>query len=270
MNPVLFDFGAVKIYWYSVMILLGIIFAYFVITFESKKFRIPKTYLTNYFFYLLILSVLGARIYYCLFNLDYYKNNILEMFQVWNGGLAIHGGLIVGILFTIFYTKKYKINTLRFMDIIVPGVIIAQAIGRWGNFFNQEAHGGKVTLEFLQSLHLPKFIIDGMHINGSYFHPTFLYESLWCLLGFIVIVLIRKRKYLKIGRLTSTYLIWYGIGRFFIESLRTDSLMFNNLRAAQIISVLMIVAGIIIFITSRASRFENNYNDTSNIDEIKF
>jgi phosphatidylglycerol:prolipoprotein diacylglycerol transferase len=135
------------------------------------------------------------------------------------------------------------------MDIAVPSLIIAQAIGRWGNFFNGEAHGPETTLVNLQNMHLPEFIVDGMNIDGIYYHPTFLYESLWCVLGFLLLILIRRYyKCLKIGQLTSFYLIWYGTGRLFIESLRTDSLMLGSLKVAQIISIFMIIIGLLIFI----------------------
>ena len=268
MNPILVDFGIFKIHWYSVMILLGAILGYVVITREALKYKISKNYIINYLFYLIIFCIIGARLYYCLFNLDFYSKNPSEIYKIWNGGLAIHGGLFFGLIWTIFYTKKYKINTLRFLDIMAPGILLAQSIGRWGNFFNGEAHGGEVTLEFLNKLHLPQFIINGMNIDGVYYHPTFLYESILCLVGFILVLLIRRKRYLKIGRLTAFYLIWYGISRFFIESLRTDSLMFNNLKVAQVVSIGMIIAGIILFIVARAERFENNYNDISNLEEV--
>ena len=268
MNPILVDFGIFKIHWYSVMILLGAILGYIVITREALKYKISKNYIINYLFYLIIFCIIGARLYYCLFNLDFYSKNPSEIYKIWNGGLAIHGGLFFVLILTIFYTKKYKINTLRFLDIMAPGILLAQSIGRWGNFFNGEAHGGEVTLEFLNKLHLPQFIINGMNIDGVYYHPTFLYESILCLIGFILVLLIRRKRYLKIGRLTEFYLIWYGIGRFFIESLRTDSLMFNNLKVAQVVSIGMILAGVILFIVSRAERFENNYNDISNLEEV--
>jgi phosphatidylglycerol:prolipoprotein diacylglycerol transferase len=135
-------------------------------------------------------------------------------------------------------------------DLVVPSLIIAQAIGRWGNFFNSEAHGPVTTLDNLQSMKfIPEFVINGMKIDGIYYHPTFFYESIWCILGFVVLLVLRKfLKNLKSGQLTCVYLIWYGIGRFFIESLRTDSLMLFGLKAAQIVSLLMIIIGIILFI----------------------
>ena len=248
MNPVLIDLGFIKIYWYSIMILLGLFIGGSLIIKESKKFKIPENYMVNLIMYTIIFGIIGARLYYVIFNFQEYSNDLLSIFKIWEGGLAIHGGIIFGLITILIYTKKYKINTLRMLDIIVVGLIIGQAIGRWGNFFNGEAHGGVTTLEFLTSLHLPKFIIEGMNIYGVYYHPTFLYESLWCLIGFIVLFFFRKRYYNKIGQTTCLYLVWYGIGRFFIEGMRTDSLMLGTLKVAQLISILFVVIGIILII----------------------
>lgn len=271
MNPVLIDLGIVKIYWYSIMILLGLLIGGYLVLKESKRFKIPEDYITNMFLYTIIFGVLGARLYYVVFNWDYYSQDLISIFKIWEGGLAIHGGLLFGLIFIIYYTKKYKVNTFRMLDIVVVGLLIGQAIGRWGNFFNGEAHGGATTLEFLTSLHLPQFIIDGMNIYGTYYHPTFLYESLWCLLGLILFLIIRRRKYQKIGQLTGLYLIWYGIGRFFIEGMRTDSLMLGNLRMAQIVSIIFVIAGVLIFLArSSGTKFHNLYNDKEHLDEIHF
>jgi len=271
MNPVLVDLGFVKIYWYSIMILLGVFIGGSLLLKESKRFKIPEDYMINLITLTLIVAILGARIYYVIFEWNFYKDNLIEIFKVWEGGLAIHGGLIAGLLFIIFYTKKYKVNTFRMLDMIVVGLIIGQAIGRWGNFFNGEAHGGITSLEFLSSLHLPQFIIDGMKINGIYYHPTFLYESLWCIIGFILLLILRRRYYNKIGQTTALYMIWYGIGRFFIEGMRTDSLMLGDFRVAQLVSIGLVVIGIIIFIIkSRGSKLDNRYNDLEKIDKIIF
>lgn len=271
MSPILLDLGFIKIYWYSVMILLGLFIGGSLIIKESKKFKIPEDYIINLILYTIVFGIIGARLYYVLFEWSYYSNNLLDIIKVWEGGLAIHGGIIFGLIVIIIYTRKYKVNTLRMLDIIVVGLIIGQSIGRWGNFFNGEAHGPMTTLSFLESLHLPNFIIEGMKINGIYYQPTFLYESIWCFIGFIILLIFRRRKYCKIGQTTALYAIWYGIGRFFIEGLRTDSLMFFNLRIAQIVSILLIVIGIILFIIkSKGSVFDNLYNDKENIDEIRF
>ena len=260
MNPILIQIGPIKIYWYSVMILTGILIASKIILNESKKFNISKDKISDLLFYTIIIGCIGARLYYVLFNMDYYKNNLIDILKVWEGGLAIHGGIIAGAIFMIIYTKKKNINTLKVFDICVPGLLIGQALGRWGNFFNGEAHGPITTLAHLQEMHLPKFIIDGMNINGIYYIPTFLYESLWCILGLIIILIIRRTKIIKNGQITSIYLIWYGIGRFIIESLRTDSLMLRGLKQAQIISIIMIIIGIILFIISFKQEKYNKEN----------
>lgn len=250
MSKVAFNLGSITISWYSICILTGIIIASYIIGKEAKKFNIPSYFVSNLVFWCVVFGIVGARIYYVLFNLDYYLQSPMEIIKVWNGGLAIHGGIIAGIITLILYCKKYNIDIMRMTDISIVGVIIAQAIGRWGNFFNSEAHGGVVTKEFLESLHLAEFIIDGMHIGINYYHPTFLYESLLCIIGFILLILIRKNKKLKIGTLTSIYFIWYGIIRYFIESLRTDSLMLFDIKIAQLVSIAMIIIGIILLIIS--------------------
>lgn len=258
MNRVALDLGFFQIYWYSLFILFGIFTALFVIYKELKREQLDVDKFFDMAIYAIIIGILGARIYYVLFNLNYYSTNIVEIFQIWNGGLAIHGGILFGGLFILYYTKKYKLDTLKFLDIIVVGLIIAQAIGRWGNFFNNEAYGVETTLTSLRNMHLPEFIIDGMHINNHYYTPTFLYESLWNVLGFIILLIVRKNKNLKIGVLSGIYLTWYSLGRFFIEGLRLDSLMFMNIRVAQLVSLLLFIIGIILTIIS--IRRNKNYH----------
>ena len=248
MNSVLLNLGFIKIYWYSFLIFIAAIIGCFLAFKEAKKRGIPESFISNYLFYLIPIGIIGARIYYVIFEFESYKNNLIAIFKIWEGGLAIHGGIIAGLIFTFFYTKKHHINFFRITDIAAVSIIICQAIGRWGNFFNSEAYGPETTLNFLNSLHLPQFIIDGMYINGTYYQPTFFYESVWCTIGFIILLLIRKNKKLILGHLTSIYLIWYGIGRFLIESLRQDSLMLGNLTVAQIISIIGILIGILIII----------------------
>ena len=248
MNSIALELGPITIYWYSITMFLAILTATILIVIESKKQKVNKDDLIDLIFYGIICGILGARIYYVLFNLDYYLQDPLEIIKIWHGGIAIHGAIIGGLLFLIFFSKKKKLNVLKMMDIIAVGLIIAQAIGRWGNFFNQEAHGTATTLSFLKSLHLPNFIIEGMHINGVYYHPTFLYESIWCLLGFIILLLIRKNKKINIGQLSGIYLVWYGIERFFVEGLRTDSLMLASIKVAQVVSIIYIISGIVLFL----------------------
>lgn len=244
MNSTLLDLGFFSIKWYSFFIFIGIIVASFIILKEYKKKDTNNIKMIDILFDGIIIGIIGARIYYVSFNLDYYLANPLEILQVWKGGLAIHGGIIAVSIFLIFYCRKNKMNFLLLLDILVVGVIIAQSIGRWGNFFNGEAYGRIVDIGFLQNLHLPKFIIDGMYIDGYYREPTFLYESVLSFVCFIVLFLVRKIKKLRVGQLTGIYFIWYGIERFLIESLRTDSLMLGNLKQAQIISIISCIVGI--------------------------
>ena len=263
MNRVAIDLGFIQIYWYSLCILTGMMIGMFLVYRETKKRNISENLITNLIFYTVILAIIGARLYYVIFSWDYYSNNILEIFEIWNGGLAIHGAIIVGGLYLIYYTKRHKMDTLKVLDICSVGLIIGQAIGRWGNFFNQEAYGSEVTLGFLKGLHLPGFIIDGMHINGAYYHPTFLYESLWCIIGFIILLVIRRRKYIKTGQIFGIYCMWYSLGRFFIEGLRTDSLMLGSFKMAQIVSIGMFLVGLFFFIRRlKVSRFEHLYNES--------
>lgn len=247
MNPIFLDLGFIQIYWYSIMILLGIILASIVILKECKRFNIDNDFMLNLFFYTIPISIIGARLYFVIFNFNYYSNNVIEIFKLWEGGLAIHGGIIAGLIFIIYYCKRYNQNIWKILDIAVIGLIIGQIIGRWGNFFNQEAYGSATTLSYLKSIYLPNFIIDGMKINNIYYHPTFLYESIWNFIGLIILLKIR-RKNVKIGQISSIYLIWYGIGRLFIESLRQDSLMLGHIKVAQLVSLLMIIFGIFLFI----------------------
>ena len=258
MNPILLDLGFVEIRWYSVLILTAFIIGYFLVVNRCKKVGISQTFITDLSFYLIIFCILGARIYYCLFNLDYYLKNLIDIFKIWEGGLAIHGGIIAGILTIYFYSRKKEISLLKLLDIFAPALVLGQAIGRWGNFFNMEAYGPEVALSTLQNLNIPKFIIEGMYIDSAYHHPTFLYESIGCLVIFIIIILIRNVKKIKTGQIASLYFIFYGIIRFLIEGLRQDSLMFFNLKAAQLISILMFVIGLYLFIRPYIKKeFEN-------------
>ena len=272
MNPYLIDLGFFQISWYSIFILIAVFIGGIIILHETKKFDIPEEFMSNLIFWVVILGVVGARLYYVAFNFAYYSANPIDIFKIWEGGLAIHGGILFGLIFTVIYAAKYKVKLYRILDIMVPGLIIGQAIGRWGNFFNQEAFGGEVTKSFLTGLHIPEFIVNGMYINGSYYHPTFLYESLWCILGFVMIIVIRRfYKYLKTGQLTGIYLMWYSVGRFFIEALRTDSLMIGNFKIAQIVSIILFIAGLVIVsLKTTGSKFEGLYKEVETTSEIKF
>ena len=250
MNRIALDLGFIQIYWYSITMFLGVIVGIIVAYIEIKRKKINLSNFSDMAFYAILFGFIGARIYYVLFNLDFYLADPIEIIKIWNGGLAIHGGIIGAVIAIYVYCKKKKLVFIEMLDICAPAIVIGQVIGRWGNFFNSEAHGGIVTKSFLESMHLPNFIINGMYINGNYYHPTFLYESILNLICFIVLMFLRRNKDIKIGVITGIYLIWYGVIRIFIESLRTDSLMLGNIKMAQLIGLPMIIIGIILIIVS--------------------
>ena len=270
MNPVIFNIGNFELRWYSVLIAIAVIIGYVLIINESRRFKIKKEFMFNMMFWTLIFAIIGARLYYVAFNLEYYRTNILEIFQIWKGGLAIHGALLFGAITIIIYCKKYKVRVGKILDIIVPALLLGQAIGRWGNFFNSEAYGSIVTYQQLENIKIiPQFIIDNMFINGSYHLPMFYFESLWCLLGFFLSLFLRRRKYIKDGQLVAFYMMWYGVARFVIETFRTDALLFNGIRVARVVSVLMFVIGLVIqFIQSRKPKLDELYNKAE--EEVRF
>ncbi len=247
MDRILINLGPIKIYYYSFLIVLAIIIGLLLAGIQANKNKLGKEYITDLVCYLAPIGVLGARVYYVIFNFDLFKGDILSIFRIWEGGLAIYGAVIFGVIFIVYYAKKKKKDILLTMDTLVPYLILGQAIGRWGNFINKEAHGMLTDLNTLKSMHLPDFIIEGMYINGAYYIPTFLYESIWCLIGFIILIIVRnKTKYKKKGLLLSIYCIYYGIGRLVIEGMRTDSLYLGVFRISQIVSIIIIIIGIIL------------------------
>lgn len=268
MNPYAFEIFGIGIKWYSIFILAGILISWIFIQSDAKKFNIQKDFLTNLIFWTVIIGIIGARIYYVAFSWEYYSEHLNEIWHIWEGGLAIHGGLIAGLIVILIYCRKYRMSALRILDIAAPYLLLAQAIGRWGNFFNSEAYGIATTYHKLKAIKIiPEFIIYGMNINGVYYTPTFYYESLWCLLGFIVILIIRKIKYLRLGQQIGVYLMWYSFGRFFIEGLRTDSLMIGYFKVAQLISVALFIVGIIIVLLQiRKPKLEMLYNEHDEIE----
>ena len=246
MDRVFISIGNINIYWYSVLIVMSIVIGMYFSLKEANKNDLGKEFLYDLIFYLIPVAIVGARLYYVIFNFSLFKDDLLSIFRVWEGGIAIYGAIISSFIFIVFYCKNKEKSILLTVDTLVPYLILGQAIGRWGNFINKEAHGAVTTLEYLKSIHIPEFIIEGMHINGQYYIPTFLYESLWCLFGFIILLIIRRiNKYNKRGLLVSTYFVWYGIGRFFIEGLRTDSLYIGIFRISQLVSIILILIGII-------------------------
>ena len=256
MSPIIFTVGSFEVRWYSVLIAIAVLISYSMIIREGERLNIKKEFTFNMLFWTLIFGIIGARLYYVLFNLSYYSHNVAEIFKIWNGGLAITGGTIAGLITILLYCKKYKVNSLKVLDIIVVALLLSQAIGRWGNFFNSEAYGISVEYKTLVNLKIiPQFIIDNMYINGAYHLPMFYFESLWCFLGFIISLIIRRMRYIKDGQILSFYLIWYGFARFFIEIFRTDSLMLGNLRIARAISIILFLIGLfLIFYKQKDTR----------------
>lgn len=248
MDPIAIRLGPLEIRWYAICILLGLILGVYLATKEAPRKKILQDDILDFILLAFPLSIIGARIYYVAFSWSEYKDNLLSVFAIWNGGIAIYGGLITGAIVLYFFTRHRFINTLDFLDVVAPSVMIAQAIGRWGNFFNQEAYGKAVdSLNYL-----PSFIRDQMYIEGAYRQPTFLFESLWNLLGFGLICVLRRRsRLLKQGEITAFYLIWYGFGRLLIEGLRTDSLMFLGIRVSQWLSGILILVGISMVVVRR-------------------
>lgn len=248
MNRIFVSIGPVNIYWYSLIIVVAILVGYAIAVSYSKKINYKTGDIMEMVFYLILWAIIGARAYYVMFNFDSYKNSLLDILKIWEGGLAIYGAIIGGTLYLLYYCIKKGLNFFRMLDIFSLSLLLGQAIGRWGNFFNSEAYGGKTTYEVLKNLHIPKFIIDGMYIDGCYRHPMFLYESLWCLLGVVILWFIRKRDFYVNGRQVGFYLIWYGVGRLFIEGFRSDSLYLGNFRISQLVSIIIIGLGLLIFI----------------------
>ncbi|EAE7677687.1 TPA: prolipoprotein diacylglyceryl transferase [Listeria monocytogenes] len=250
LDPVAIQIGSISVKWYGVIIASAVVIALLLALSEANKRKMDKEIIVDLLIWAIPISIISARIYYVIFEWDFYKNNLGEIVKIWHGGIAIYGALIGAVLTAIIFSQIKKISFWQLADVVAPSLIIAQAIGRWGNFMNQEAHGAETTRSFLESLHLPDFIINQMYIDGAYYQPTFLYESLWNVLGFIVLLIIRRTK-IRRGELFLGYVIWYSFGRFFIEGMRTDSLMWGDFRVSQVLSLLLIVLSIGIIIYRR-------------------
>ena len=251
MNPVALQLGPISIRWYAICIVSGLILAVYLSMKEAPRKKINPDDIIDFILIAFPLAIVGARLYYVIFEWGYYSQHLGEIFAIWNGGIAIYGGLLTGALVLYLFSRRRLIEPIDFLDIAAPSVMIAQSIGRWGNFFNQEAYGTAV-----KSLnYLPPFIRDQMYIDGSYRQPTFLYESIWNLLGFLLILILRRKpQFLRQGEITAFYLIWYGFGRMIIEGMRTDSLMFAGLRVSQWLSMILILVGFAIIIYQRRKK----------------
>lgn len=262
LSPIAFELFGWPVHWYGIIIGLGILLAYLLIGVEARKKQLDSEKMSDLIFWTIIFGFIGARIYYVLFRLDFYLANPTHVFSIWEGGIAIYGGVLAGILAVFFLTKKYHLPFITTLDVAAPGVLLSQAIGRWGNFMNQEAYGYEVSKEFLEKLQLPDWIIEQMHINGAYHHPTFLYESVWNLLGFMLLIFLRRIPgLLKEGEVAAGYLLWYGMGRMVIEGMRTDSLYFGPLRVSQWLAGIFVILSILFIIWRRKELLVSDYTD---------
>lgn len=250
LDPIAFQLGPFSVHWYGVIMGSAFLLGSLLAARQAKKMGINPDHIWNMLMWILPSAILGARTYYVLFEWEQYKGSLYDIIAVWEGGLAIHGGLIGGTIAGVLYARKHQLAILKMADILAPSIILGQAIGRWGNFMNQEAHGGPVSEAFISKF--PAFIKNQMFINGQYYHPTFIYESLWNLGVFAFLLFYRGKKKLD-GEVALLYLGLYSTGRFFIEGLRTDSLMLGPLRVAQFVSLTLFVLSISFFIYKRWS-----------------
>jgi len=254
LNRVFFEIGPLSIYWYGVIIATGAFLGLYLVTRESDRLGLQKDIMIDLVVFAIPISIIFARIYYVIFEWEQYAGGPWwKVFAIWEGGIAIHGALIGAVLTAIVFAKVRKIPFWQLADIAAPGLILGQAIGRWGNFMNQEAHGGAMSQAAYENFHqyLPDFIMNQMCIDGTFYYPTFLYESVWNIIVLILLLFLRRRNPLR-GVVFLTYVISYSVGRFFIEGMRTDSLyIVGQIRTAQMISILLIVGAVILMIYRR-------------------
>ncbi|WP_153721026.1 prolipoprotein diacylglyceryl transferase [Sporosarcina cascadiensis] len=266
-NPVAIRIGssehALEVRWYGILIAMGIILGFLIVQREMLKKGMHPDFLTDMLIWAIPISIISARIYYVIFTWDYYSEHPEQIIQIWNGGIAIHGALIGAVITAVIFTRKRGVSFWKVADITAPGLLIGQIIGRWGNFMNQEAHGGPVSEAFKENTMIPDWIMNQMTIDGVTYHPTFLYESMWNVAGLILILVLRRVITVKRGEIFLFYVIWYSIGRFFIEGMRTDSLyVIGALRAAQLVSVAGVVIGIAILLYRRfIMKVNENYEE---------
>ena len=255
LDPIAFSIGSLNVRWYGILIASGIVLAYLLAQREATRLGLHEEFFADLLIWAVPIAILSARAYYVAMKWDIYSANPGAIIQIWNGGIAIHGALIGSFITAYIFSKKRGISFLRIADIAAPSILVGQIIGRWGNFMNQEAYGGPVSRSFLESLYLPNWVIEQMYIekDGTYVHPTFLYESMWNVVGLVVLLFARKFNWRR-GEMFFFYLVWYSIGRFYIEGLRTDSLyLIGDLRSAQVVSIIAIVVGLGAFIYRRVN-----------------
>lgn len=238
-NPIAFTVFGIDVRWYGLLIGIAMLLGMFLCYFRAERFDIDREKVLDICIFCLPAAIIGARAWYVIFNWESYcHGSILDMINVRHGGLAFHGGLILAVATALFLCHRWKFGTWNLLDLAAPAVALGQAIGRWGNFFNQEAHGGPTNLPW------------AIEVGGEMVHPTFLYESLWCLLLFVFLMWLSRRRRFG-GQIFLLYVILYSVERFFVEWLRTDSLMIFGFKTAQLVSLAAIIAGLIIYYIRR-------------------
>lgn len=240
-DPVAFTLFGLDVMWYGLLIGLGFVIAIIICYKRAPKHGIESEHILDFAIWLIPASVIGARAYYVIFSWENYAGDIGKILDIRSGGLAIHGGLIAGLIVGIFICRHYKINFLELADLVFPAVALAQAIGRWGNFFNSEAHGGPTDLPW------------AIWADGQYVHPTFLYESVWCFALFVFLIWLDKRRAFA-GQIACLYGMLYSLERGFVEQLRTDSLMIGPFKQAQVLSLCVFIACLALYVTLRRQR----------------
>ncbi len=234
-NPVAFHIFGIDVMWYGILIAAGMLAALTIAYKRAPRHELPSEHVLDAALICIPLAIIGARLYYILFHWSEYGGDFLKIINIRNGGLAIHGGLIFGIGAGVVLCYLWKIRPLNGLDLVAPAVAIAQSIGRWGNYFNSEAHGGPTDLPW------------AIYADGQMVHPTFLYESIWCLLLFFILMYVDNRRKFE-GQTFLLYGILYSFERFFVEGLRTDSLMLGSFRVAQLVSALIFVLFLIVYL----------------------
>ena len=234
-EPVAFTIFGIDIMWYAVMITSGMIIATVICCVRAPKHDLTSDQIINFVIICIPAAIIGARLYYVVFNWEFYASDIKKILNIRGGGLAIHGGLIFAFVAVCILCAVWKLRPLNVLDLAVPCIAIAQAIGRWGNYFNSEAHGGPTDLPW------------AITVNGQSVHPTFLYESIWCFMLFFFLIYVDNRRKFE-GQILLLYGILYSAERFFVEALRTDSLMIGPFKQAQVLSLSVIAVCIIAYL----------------------
>ncbi len=262
-NPVAFTIFGKEIYWYGIIIALAMVVAVWYAIKDAKRVGLPEETVPDVVLWGAPIGIICARLYYVLFSWSDYAKNPVSMLYIWEGGLAIYGGVIGGFITGLVYCRIKKIDFFKLADIAAVAFLIGQAIGRWGNFVNVEAYGGATTLPWRMEI-IPSEAQFGGKLTGV--HPTFLYESLWNLAGFVILHSIRKKKPFT-GFMFWSYLLWYGLGRVLIEGLRTDSLMLGDVRISQLLAgaCIIVSAAVIIFKWKNAGVKEITTEETTEI-----